>query len=148
MAKYRFRLATLQKLRETRRDEHRSALAEAFQAEQVLADHRQALTAEQAELRDLQRAAAAEHYLDVNRLLEATRYELVLRANQQELSRQQELLAVEVERRRLALVEADREVRTLELLDERHRQQHDQRQQRLEEKLLDEAASLQHVRQR
>lgn len=148
MAKYRFRLETLLKLREARRDQQRTALAEAFQAEQVLADNRRALVAEQGQLRDLQRSTAADRYPDVNRLLEALRYDLVLRANEQELSRQEKLLAVEIERRRLALVEADREVRTLELLDERHRRQHDQRRQRLEAKQLDEAGSLQYVRQR
>jgi flagellar export protein FliJ len=143
MAKYLFRLKTLLKLREARRDQQRTALAEAYRAEQVLAEKRRALVGEQAELRDVQRSAAAGRYMDVNRLLESLRYELVLRSNEQELSRQEKLLAVEIERRRLALVEADRSVRTLELLDERHRRQHSQRQQRLENKSLDEAASIQ-----
>ena len=40
MAKYKFRLETLQKVREARRDEHRTSLAEAFRAEQVLAESR------------------------------------------------------------------------------------------------------------
>jgi flagellar export protein FliJ len=148
MAKYRFRLDTLLKLREARRDQQRAALAEAFRAEQVLAENRRALADEQAELRMVQRSAAAERHLDVNRLLEALRYDLVLRANEQELVRQEKLLAVETERRRLALVEADRAVRTLELLDERHRRQHTQRQQRLENKWLDEVASVRQARQR
>jgi flagellar FliJ protein len=148
MAKYRFRLETLLKLREARRDQQRTALAEAFRAEQVLANNRRALADERTKLREVQRSATADRYLNVNRLLEALRYEMVLRSNEQELSRQEKLLAVETERRRLALVEADREVRTLELLDKRHRKQHTQRQQRLESKLLDEVGSIQHVRLR
>jgi flagellar protein FliJ len=142
MAKYKFRLETLQKLREARRDQERSALAEAFRAEQILTEHRDAIAAEQLTLRTMQRDAASARYLDVNRLLEAQRYELVLKSREQELVRQKELLAIETERRRQSLVEADREVRVLELLDERHRQQHRQDEQRNETKQLDETANL------
>ncbi len=146
MPKYQFRLETLKKLREARRDERRTALAEAYHAEQVLANNRRAIADEQNQLRDLQRAAAADHHPDINRMLEASRYDMVLRSNQQQLSQQEKLLAVETERRRLALVEADREVRTLEMLDDRHRREHDQRRRRQESRLLDEVASVQHVR--
>jgi flagellar export protein FliJ len=140
MAKYKFRLATLQRLREARRNQERASLAEAFRAEQILAEHRAALVAEQVALRGLQRDAAAGRYLNVNRLLEAQGYEVVLKARELELARQKELLAVEIERRRQAVVEADREVRVLELLDERHRRQHQRDQQRTEMKQLDEVA--------
>jgi flagellar export protein FliJ len=141
MSRYKFSLETVQKVRAARRDQSRGALADAFRAEQVLAENRAALAAEQAELRGLQRAAAAERHLDVNRLLEAQQYELVLRARQQELARQGSLLSVETERRRLALIEAEREVRVLELLDDRHRRAHQRRQERLETKQLDEVAA-------
>ncbi len=40
MAKYKFRLEALQRLREARRDELRASLAEAFRAEQILAQSR------------------------------------------------------------------------------------------------------------
>lgn len=143
MAKYKFRLETLQKVREARRDEHRASLAAAFRAEQVLADNRAELAAETESLRALQRSAAAGRYLDVNKLIEAQRYELLLKARSQELAKQATLLAAETERRRLALVESDREVRVLELLDQRHRGQFNRQQQRAETKLLDEAATNQ-----
>ncbi len=146
MPRYKFRLATLQKLREARRNQERTALAEAFRAEQILAEHRAALAAEQVALRGLQREAAAARYLDVNRLLEAQRYELVLKTREQELARQKELLAVETERRRQAVIEADREVRVLELLDERHRRQHQRQAERKESKQLDEAALVRQIR--
>jgi flagellar protein FliJ len=140
MAKYKFRLATLQKVREARRDRERTALAEAFRAEQVLSDRRTELAAEEAALRDLQRSATGGRILNINRLVEAQRYELVLRAASQELARQQALLSVEIERRRKALVEADREVRVLEQLDERQHEEHRRLARRLETKQLDEAA--------
>jgi flagellar protein FliJ len=78
--------------------------------------------------------------LDVNRLLEAQRYELLLKSRGEELTKQSALLAAEIERRRQALVEADRDVRVLELLDERHRREDARRQLRLETKQLDETA--------
>ena len=57
MAKYKFRLETLQKVREAHRDEQRASLAEAFRAEQVLGENRAQLVAEERELRELQRSA-------------------------------------------------------------------------------------------
>jgi flagellar protein FliJ len=141
MAKYKFRLATLQKVREARRDRDRAALAEAFQAEQVLSDRKVALSAEADELQSFQRSAVASPVLDVNRVLEAQRYELVLKARAADLAQQQAMLAVETERRRQQLIEADRDVRVLERLDERHHQEHRRREQRIEVKQLDEVAS-------
>jgi flagellar protein FliJ len=140
MAKYKFRLATLQKVREARRTQQRQALAEAFRAEQVLAETRASLVTEESDLRSMQRSAAEGKYLDVNKLLEAQRYELLLKARGQELTKQATLLAAETERRRQLLIEADRDVRILELLDERHRKEHQRNQQRAEAKELDEAA--------
>lgn len=140
MAKYRFRLETLQKVREAHRDQQRASLAEAFRAEQVLAEKRAQLAIEEQAMRELKRLATEGQYLDVNRLVEAQRYELVLKAQSQELAKQAMLLAAETERRRQILVEADREVRALELLDERHQRAHAIEEQRADTKRLDEAA--------
>ena len=144
MPKYRFQLATLQKVREAKRDRDRAALAEAFRAEQLLSEQRMTLAAEQVELREMRRSASAEQYLDVNRLIEAQRYELVLNARESDLTRQQSAVAVETERRRQVLVEAERDVRALELLDERQRREFERHQQRIEAKRLDEAAIQRH----
>src|SRR5215813_6231508 len=109
MAKYKFRLEAVQRVREARRDEQRVSLADAFRAEQILAETRAELAVETESLRVLQRAATAGKYLNVNQLLEAQRYELLLKARGQELNKQAILLAAESERRRQLLVEADRE---------------------------------------
>ena len=142
MAKYRFRLNTVQKVREAYRDQQRASLAEAFRAEQILAENRAQLVVEENELRELQRSAIHGEYLDVNRLVEAQRYELLLKAQGQELAKQAVLLAAETERRRQTLVEADREVRVLEKLDERHRRAYDRDDQRAETKRLDDVATV------
>ncbi len=146
MANYIFRLATLQKVRERARDQCRSALAEAFRAAELLAAKREELAAEHERMRDIQRSASAGRYLDVNRLLEAQRYDLLLKSRDEELAKQTVLLAAEIERRRRNLVEADREVRVLELLDERHRREHRRREARREKNQLDEAALTQWCR--
>ena len=75
-------------------------------------------------------------------MLEAQRYDLLLKAQSQEPAKQAVLLEVETERRRQALVEADREVRALELLDERQRRAHIREQQQAETEQLDEAATV------
>lgn len=141
MSKYKFRLRTLQKVREAHRDQQRASLAEAFRAEQMLADSRAELAAEEQTMRELQRSAAAGQYLDVNRVLEAQRYDLLLKAQGQQMAKQAVLLEAETERRRLTLVEADRDVRALELLDERHHRAHVREQQLEETKRVDEAAT-------
>jgi flagellar protein FliJ len=142
MAKYKFRLKTLQKVREARRDEHRASLAESFRAEHILAESRAEVATETEAMRALQRAATAERYLDVNKLLEAQRYELLLKARSEELAKQAVLVAAESERRRQILVESDREVRVLEKLDERHREAFDELQQQKETKTIDEVAAI------
>jgi flagellar FliJ protein len=144
MAKYEFRLKTLQRVREARRDQQRAYLAEVFRAEQLLAEQRVELAQEQTTLRELRRSALDSRYLDVNRLLEAQRYDLLLKARSQELEKQSLLLSAETERRRLLLVEADREVRVLEKLDERQRQEFAREMQRRETSQLDEAAIIRH----
>jgi flagellar protein FliJ len=142
MGTYKFRLETLQKVREATRDEHRASLAESFRAEQILAESRAEVAAEAESLRALQRSASAGPYLDVNRLLEAQRYELLLKARREELAKQAILVAAETERRRQVLVESDREVRVLDKLDERKRREFKLKQQRLETKQLDEVAAV------
>jgi flagellar FliJ protein len=140
MSKYQFRLETLRRLRIAHRDEQRSALADGYRAEQILADRRAELAEEQAQLRTMQREAISGRYADVNQLVEAQRYETILLADEQLLADQARRLAEEVERRRQVLVEADRAVRVLDLLDERHRQEHRRQAQRQEVKRLDEVA--------
>lgn len=142
MARYRFRLQTLRRLREIARDELQSQLATAYEAERILAEQRAALDAEGVGLAAAQRQAMQQTPLDVNRLLEAQRYQLALQAQSRVLAEQAEKLAVEVERRRAAVIEAEREVRVLDKLEARQRAVHIQAGQRAETKLLDELAAV------
>jgi flagellar FliJ protein len=142
MPRFRFRLETLRRLREITRDELRSRLATAYEAERILADQRRAVDDETLALTDARRRAVQETPLNVSALLEAQRYQLALQAQARTLAEQAEKLAAEVERRRQAVVEADREVRVLDKLEERQRSQHNLAAGRAEAKRLDEVAAV------
>ncbi len=141
MAKFRFRLSTLQKLRESHRDELRSKLAEAYQAEQLLRKQVQAIHAEEAELLKIQRSSFHEATTDVNRLLDTQRYSAALKGQLATLQDQSKMLTEEIEKRRQALVEADQQVRVLEKLHERQLNMHRSQKMRAEAKVMDEIAS-------
>lgn len=138
MAQFQFRLATLLRLRELARDERQRQLAEAL----TLIDQLRTRSAEiEALLRDTQRLSApAAGAIDVDRLLNATRYELVLRAEQRSLELQAASLAGEVEKRRQALVAANREVRSLELLRDKQRERFLEEEESRARKEMDEIA--------
>jgi flagellar protein FliJ len=140
MSQFHFRLATLLRLRESARDECRVLLAEAQRAYRDLQNRLASLAARQARLQDECRRAAGPGEVDVVRLVEAQQYAAVLWAEEAELEQQRLALAAEIDRRRQALVEADREVRTLEKLRENQFQTHRRDEVRQEGKRLDEAA--------
>src|SRR6187401_2715692 len=113
MAKYKFSLESVKRVREARRDQERASLAQAFYAEEILAAKSAEIEAEEKDVQSLRRSAVEGHYLDVNKMLEAQRYELLLKAQAQELAKQAIMLAAETERRRQVLIEADRDVRAM-----------------------------------
>ena len=78
--------------------------------------------------------------INVDRLLDAGRYEMALRAERQSAAGQRETVAQEVQRRRQALVDADREVKSLEKLRERQLERHRHEESRHESKQLDAIA--------
>jgi flagellar protein FliJ len=141
MARFRFRLQTLRRLREIHRDEQRARLATAFEAERILTEQRNQIAMELAGLSEARRRLMQQSALDVNQLLASQRYQLTLEAQSRTLAEQAEKLAAEVERRRQAVVEADREVRVLDKLEQRQRQQHRAAADRAETKTLDEVAT-------
>lgn len=147
MTEFRFRLASLMRLRESERDERREALAQAYRADQMLQQQQEAVQVElQENQRQVQQCAAPGPIL-VERLLGRHRYELVLQAQLRQLARQRQTIAAEIERRRQALVEADRELKILEKLRDRHYQEFVFQQQKLEMRELDEIALRRAVRQ-
>ena len=140
MAKFKFRLATLLRLREMNRDERRGKLAEAYQADEIIANGQEQI---QQELNDVQarsRSAVAPGVIDVDRLMESQRYEVVLGAQKRHAAEQRAKVQDEIQRRTDSLVEANREVRVLEELREKQLERHREEDNRQEVKMLDEAA--------
>jgi flagellar protein FliJ len=144
MSQFRFRLDTLLRLKKIARDERRTQLADAQRAEVAIAERQNELGQRQEQLED-QRRAIGRGPLDVARWIDADRYAQTLRAEQTDLAWQRENAAAEVERCRQHLVEADREVKTLEKLRDRqyetHRIDESRRESRANEERLAETAS-------
>ena len=143
---FHFRLETLLRLRIAERDERRADLAKALRAEELLRAEEQRLQAEQASLAEHERKLKAPGAANIDALLHAHRYELVLVAQSRQLATQMAQVAAETERRRQALVEADRQVRVLEKLRERQAAAFKIREERQEAKRYDEMAILGHSR--
>ena len=146
MSSFRFRLETLLRLRLAEREQRRAELAKAIRAEEMLRTEERT--------RGLQQAEAAERSLqlklpgaaDVDALLQTHRYEVVLTTQRRQLAAQIAQVEAELERRRQALVEADRQLRVLEKLRERQAAAYKQAAARQEVKQFDEMAMLGYVR--
>lgn len=140
MANPKFRLEAVRRVRSTERDETRGRLAEAFQAADKLAAERAQLSDELAGIRGFLDQTASAPRLDVNRMLAAQRYELVLRAQIADLDEKAKLVEEEINRRRAAVVAAEQRVKTLDLLEDREQQRHAADDARRQAAQTDEAA--------
>jgi flagellar export protein FliJ len=140
MAKFKFRLTTLLKIREATRDERQAELAEAYRADDILVERLRQISGEFGALLEECRKAAGPGAVNIDRLLEAQRYEVMLRAYEKQTLEQRRRLAEEIERRREALLAANREVRVLEKLREHQLERHREEENRRDIKRLDEIA--------
>ena len=136
--RFQFRLQTLLRLREAARDERREQLAEVMRIDDALRKQLTELEGFQTEARALLRLGVGR--VDVDRLLEAQRYEAVVALEILHVERQRVTVAEEMNKRREALVEADREFKVLEKLREKRLQEHGAEVLAQEMKVLDEAA--------
>jgi flagellar export protein FliJ len=142
MAKFVFSMATLLRLREAARDDRRAELAEALRAHETLGQWIDQANREVDRLHGACRQVAGPGTVDVDRLAAAQRYELLLRAKLQQLHAQRERLTPEIERRRQALVHANRDVRVLEKLRENQHQRYQAEGERRQVRILDEVAQM------
>jgi flagellar FliJ protein len=130
----------LLRLREVTRDERRRQLAEAQRAEAVLRERRTQLQTEQQGLKD-ETAKFSTGRVDVDRVLSIQRYETVLQIEVASNAEQLRQVETEVERRRLILVAADRDVQVLEKLRETQKDRFRIEQERKDLKQMDEIAA-------
>lgn len=140
MSAYRFRLEPVRRLREAHRDELRGQLADAFRAAEVVNEQRQQVLDELRVIRAREESIARDTNLSVNAMVEHQRYELVLQGQAAALAEKLKMVEAEVERRRQLVADADREVRTLDKLEDRQRETHRVEQTRAEAKAMDATA--------
>jgi flagellar FliJ protein len=139
---FRFRLETLLRLRLAERDQRRAELAKALRAEELLRAEERALEGQQIEAAEHSRRLKSPGTANVDSLLEMHRYEVVLAAQRRQLKQQIVQVEAETERRRQALVEADRQLRVLEKLRQRQAAVWKRETERQEVKQFDELASV------
>lgn len=140
MAKFKFRLATLLRLREATRDERQAELAEAYRADDLLIERLEQIHGELNAIVIGCRKAVGPGTVNIDLLIESQRYEVTLHAYEKQTLEQRKRLAVEIERRREALLAANREVRVLEKLREHQIERHREEENRRDIKRLDEVA--------
>lgn len=153
MEPFRFRLATVLRLRSAVRDERRTELGRALRAAEVLREQQDKVAAELAENQDasrklMQRQAASSSGVSVDALLNINRHALILKSQLAQLGKQQQQVAAEIAKRQAALVEADRDVRVLEKLQEKQQAEYETRALAIEQRELDEIAVLRAFRAR
>ena len=108
MKQFVFRLATLLRLHKQTRDQRRGELAEAFRVDEALRLQIESIGAQVEAIRNYCRQVASPGAVDLDRLVEAQRYEIALSGQQRSVQKQRETVADQLELRRKALVEADR----------------------------------------
>jgi flagellar FliJ protein len=145
---FRFRLQSVLGLRISERDERRGELAKALRAAEMLEERRQQLVEEMQDNQELARKLAEPGSANIERIVQTHRYEATLKSTLAQLLMQAKQVAAEVDRRRQILTEADRQVRVLEKLEGRQREEHQRIEQRQEMKQLDEVAAVSFLRQR
>jgi flagellar protein FliJ len=143
MPEFKFRLATLLKAREATRDQRRVELVDGHRTEAAVREQVDRWQAEWERLQLTTRQATSPGTVAVDRLIDTYRYQKTLEMQGHQLKEQLAALAAENERRREVLLEADRDVRTLEKLRDAQVLRHHQETHRQEIKRLDEAT---HVR--
>jgi len=139
---FHFRLQTLLRMRIAERDQRRADLAKALRAEEVLRADEQRVVEEQANVAQRTRLLKSPGAADVDSLLQTHRYEAVLFSQRKQIASQLAQVQAEAERRRLLVVEADRQVRVLEMLRERQLAAYQQEVERQEIKQFDELAIM------
>ncbi len=141
MAAFRFRLQTILRLREKERDERRRELAQSIQARQILEDHQQQVAAEWQALNERLRDCSQAGEVQVDLMLALRRYQMMVAAQREFLAQQMVQVDEEMARRRERLMEADRQVRVLEMLREKQLEEFRQEEKRAETKVLDEVGA-------
>lgn len=146
MAKKPFRLATLLRLREQLRDDRRARLVEAERAAAIIAERIEEIGAEMLAMQRHVLNNLSGGSVDVDRMLDAQRYDAILKVDRDIAQKQQQQIEVETAKRREALVAADRDVKVLEKLREQQHERENAIQASREARTFDDMAIERFVR--
>jgi len=138
---FQFRLEPLIKIRDNVLKECQAELAKAYDARRILEEHLQEVERQLAEgtatARSLMQPGQT---VNVDYLLGIRRQEMFLLANQEEINQQMQEIDAEIERRRDAVVAANKELKILEKLKEKRHEQYLDDEKREETKAMNEIA--------
>lgn len=139
--KFKYRLASLLKIREGVRTEKQMELNKAYEAAQIVEDALQRVRSDIVRCTEEGRKCATTGgKIRVDYLIGLRRHEAFLLAQQTHAENQLKLIQEEIERRRIALMEADREVKVLEKLKEKLKDRFLREEALAELKRMDEVA--------
>ena len=138
--KFKYRLAPLLKIRENVRAEKQTELNKAYEAARIVEEELERVRGEYADSLKQGLQAAQQEQIDVNYLLNLRRHQAYLITQQEHATKQLAEIQQEIERRHVALMEADREVKVLEKLREKMKAKHLQEEALADVKQMDEIA--------
>ena len=138
--KFKYRLAPLLKIRENIRAERQAELNKAYEAARIVETEIERVQKELVRNNELGREAIQQGQISVDYLLALRRHEALLLAQQSQAQNDLEQIRQQIELRRAALMEADRDVKVLEKLREKMKTRHLQEEALLELKQMDEIA--------
>ena len=141
MSRYKFRLQSVLRLRQRKRDQATESYQQALLAIQKLETEIEQLQREHASQNPL-RIDSCRGSVDPQRILESQRYQMHLQQQVDHLRSQTKLVAQEAERRRLNLVECEKQVRIMENLEKRQLEAWTAEAQKKEQIALDQWAGF------
>ena len=139
---FTFRLDPLISIRDNVLKEKQAALAQAYEARRIKEDER--VEVEQNIVGNLQsaREAMQSGKIDVNFLLGVRRHEMFLLVQLEEVRQQIVMIEEEIERRHQAVIEANKELKIIEKLKDKKREQYIAEENRKEIREMDEIAGV------
>ena len=138
---FTFRLEPLITIRDNELKERQSELAKAYEERQIIEKDIQEIDRQLEEgiaaVRDSMQEGQT---INVENLLGFRRQEMFLRAQQNDLFKKREVIDKEIERRRILVVAANKELKIVEKLKERRYEKYLEEENRAETKVMDEIA--------
>ncbi|MDR1959199.1 MAG: flagellar export protein FliJ [Planctomycetaceae bacterium] len=144
---FKFRLTPLLKIRENLRREKQAELAKALEAETVVVEKLTEIEQNMLHVKEEARTRILRGKISVDFMVGLRRHEAFLLAQQRQIREQLEILRTEIEKRREAVREADKEVRVMEKLHEKQKDRYDFEERNKETLFMDEIAIQKTARQ-